>query len=178
MYVCTLPPQVLRGNMEDAINILAVLASTIAVYENMSYIEFLHVSNPTRANIRDPILQWVPRILEADRVAWEEEISAATGINRTIQAFVRGLSPLPLPPFPGCVPPCLHESRAFGAGPEDRGVRAAGCTPGLCVASDAPLGFGGSPSGPSSHPCWRIPHGLFSWGRGPRGPTEPRRRWG
>jgi hypothetical protein len=90
--------QVVQETLLTAVNVLGVLGASMSVRRAPDYQEFLHLSATIRASIRNPIVQWAPRILHAERSAWESTISASLGVSaQIIQVRLRWWFPAVLP---------------------------------------------------------------------------------
>jgi hypothetical protein len=76
--------QVVQETLLTAVNVLGVLGASMSVRRSPDYDEFLHMSATIRNSIRNPIVQWAPRILHADRTAWEGTVTSSLGLPAQI----------------------------------------------------------------------------------------------
>ena len=100
--------RVLTDTMSEAISVLNVLATTLGIFTTYTYDEFTHVASSVRSNIRNPILQWAPKVENASRADWEAHVSAELNGNysmlevRVFCGLRRGRSPARAAPTAGC----------------------------------------------------------------------------
>lgn len=103
---------------ENALSVLKLIAGAFSVNPSMSFPEFVAFVSGIRGSARQLALEWVPHVIDVDRLALEATVSAYAGTNIVISqqaASGAGLVPRPAQPdyYPVAYADPLQENKGI-----------------------------------------------------------------